>query len=60
MCRNGLNRPAMERYRLWALVKVAVWVVSSGYREEHLVGTGECGGMVGIERLWRRRVGGHW
>ena len=37
---------------LLALVNVAVWAVSSGYVEGKLVGTGECGVMGFIERLW--------
>ena len=35
----------MERDILWALVNVAVWALSNGYGDGHLVGTGECGGM---------------
>ena len=30
---------------LWALVNVALWIVSIGYVEGQLVGNGECGGM---------------
>ena len=37
---------------LLAHVNVAVWAVTSGYVEGKLVGTGECGGMGCIERLW--------
>ena len=33
--------------------------VSSGYVESHLVGTGECGVMGRIERLFRGTFGGH-
>jgi len=51
---------AMETEIWLALVNVAVWAVSSGYGEGKLVGTGECGGMGCIERLWRGTVGGHW
>ena len=53
MWRYGLYRAAMERDSWWAMVNVAVCVVSSGYGERHLVGTGEYGGMGCIERLWR-------
>jgi hypothetical protein len=50
----------MDRDIWWALVNVAVCAVSSRYGEGQLVGTGECGGMVCIERLFRGTVGGHW
>jgi hypothetical protein len=44
----------------WALVNVALWAVSSGYGEGQLVGTGECGGVGFLERLWRGTFDGHW
>jgi len=50
----------MERDSWCALVNVAVWAVSSGYLEGQLVGTGDCGGMDCIERLFRGTFGGHW
>jgi len=50
----------MERDSWWALVNVALRAESSGYGERQMVGTGECGGMGCIERLWRGTVGGHW
>ena len=53
-----LYRASIERNIWWALVNVAVWVVSSVYGEEHLVSTGECGDMGCIERLWRGTVDG--
>jgi hypothetical protein len=42
----------MERDNWWALVNVAVLAVSSGYVEGNLEGTGECGGMGNIDRVW--------
>jgi len=36
----GRIKLAMERESWWAMVNVAVWAVSSGYGEGHLVGTG--------------------
>jgi hypothetical protein len=50
----------MERDSWWALVNVALWAVSSGYGEGHLVGCGECGSMGCKEGLWSKTVGGHW
>jgi len=50
----------MERESWWVPVNVAVWAVSSGYVERHLVGTGEYGGRGCIVRLWKRKVGGRW
>jgi hypothetical protein len=52
MWRYGMYRGAMERDSWWALVNVAVWAASSFYGEGILVGTGECGGMGCIMRLW--------
>ena len=40
-------------------MNVALLAVSSVYVEGHLLGTGECGGMGCIERLYRGTVGGH-
>jgi len=50
----------MVRDIWWALVNLALWLKSSGYCEEHLVGTGECGGMGCNERLYRWTVVGNW
>jgi len=59
MWRYGLYRAAKERDIWWALVNVAVWDVSSGYGEGHLVGICEWGCMGCIKRLWKLTVGGH-
>ena len=57
MWRYGLESAVMKRDIWWALVNVAVWVVSSGYLEGQLVDTGEFGGMCCIERLFRGKIG---
>jgi hypothetical protein len=60
MWRYGLYRESMERDIWWALVNVAVSVLSKFYGEVNMVGTGEYFGMDCIEWLWRGTICGHW
>jgi hypothetical protein len=52
MWRYGLCLADMGKDICWAVVNVELWAVSRGYEEGQLVGTGECGGMGCIVRLW--------
>ena len=45
MWRYVLHRASMMRYSWWDLVNVALWAVTCGYVDGHLVGTFKCGGM---------------
>ena len=60
MWRYGNYGAAMERDSWWALLNVALWALTNGYGAGHFVGSGECGTMGCVERLWRGSFGGLW